>query len=201
MADTCKQCGLDVPPNSKLKNFCSYAHRGVFRASEAMAGPSGLRGSKNTKQNKALQTLKRQSLGQLTFHKINSITYRVDGPGKKAVGWLMEIAWPYSTMQRWVARIDTRGSQPLTLQGGKLAASEMLRDRTKGVSRTSQEWVGELNQLAAGGIDRAVIVRERKRWPTDILGGPGHGAIDSKTRALVIDTEIDVRLKLEREAA
>ena len=166
-----------------------------------MPGPSGLRGSKNTKQNKALQTLKRQSVGQFTFHKINSITYRVDGPGKKAVGWLMEIAWPYSTMQRWVARIDTRGSQPLTLQEAKLAASEMLRDGTKGVSRTSQEWLGELNQLAAGGIDRAVIERERKRWPTDILGGAGHGAIDSKTRALVIDTEIDVRLKLEREAA
>jgi hypothetical protein len=61
---------------------------------EAIQGQTGLSGSKNIKQNKALQSLKRRSVGVPTFAKINSCTYLVDSPKNNGAGWLMEVAWP-----------------------------------------------------------------------------------------------------------
>ena len=75
-------CGNPLLPGRKLEDFCTYACQGQFKAS-SYPGPSGLSGSKNIKQNKALQSLKRQSVGRSTFAKINSCTYRVDRPEKQ----------------------------------------------------------------------------------------------------------------------
>ena len=55
-------CGNPLFPGRRLKSFCSYACRGQFKVLEAIGHRTGLKGSKNTKQNKVLQTLKRQSV-------------------------------------------------------------------------------------------------------------------------------------------
>ena len=69
-------CGNPLLPGRRLKRFCSYACRGQFKALEATGHRTGLKCSRNTKRNKALQSLKRRSVGAVTFTKINSITYR-----------------------------------------------------------------------------------------------------------------------------
>ena len=92
--ETCRHCGCPLPTRRALKDFCSYAHRGAWKALKATSGRTGLIGSKNAKQNKALQDLKRQSVGHFTFARINSGTIRVDGANKRGVGWLMEVGWP-----------------------------------------------------------------------------------------------------------
>ena len=75
-------CGNPLLPGRRLENFCTYACQGQFRALQATSGPSGLIGAKNTKQNRALQSLKRQSVGRFSFARINSCNYRLDRPGK-----------------------------------------------------------------------------------------------------------------------
>jgi len=92
---------------------------------------SGLSGSKNTKRNKALRTLQKQSRGDFTFHRINSVTCRIDRPGKRDVGWLMEVAWRGVARQRWVARVGNRASEQLPLGEAKKAAVTLLRERGK----------------------------------------------------------------------
>ena len=84
-------CGNPLLPGRKLEDFCSYACRGQMKV-EAIQGQTGLSGSKNIKQNKALQSLKRRSVGVPTFAKINSCTYRVDSPKNNGAGWLIEVA-------------------------------------------------------------------------------------------------------------
>ena len=96
-------CGNPLLPGRRLKDVCSYACRGQLKALEATGHRTGLKCSKNTKRNKALQTLKRQSVGAFTFSKTNSCTYRLDRPNKLGAGWLMEVAWPGGARQRWVA--------------------------------------------------------------------------------------------------
>src|SRR5678809_1003372 len=87
-------CSNPLLPGRKLEDFCTYACQGQFRALQATSGPSGLIGAKNAKQNKALQSLKRQSVGRFSFARINSCTYRLDRPGKLGAGCLMEVGWP-----------------------------------------------------------------------------------------------------------
>src|SRR5690242_9150076 len=109
LACNCAICGKALPTPRRLKTFCSYACRGQYKAQEATGYRSGLVRSKNTKQNKALRSLKRRSVGAITFAKINSVTIRVDRPRKNGAGWLMEVGWPGGVRQRWVARVgDTR---------------------------------------------------------------------------------------------
>jgi hypothetical protein len=160
----CRGCGRELPTIRPLKKFCKYACRGQFRALRAMGERTGLRGSKNLKGNRALQTLKRQSRGAITFARINSCTFRVDRIGKSAVGWLMEVAWPGGSRQRWVARVGDRASEPLPFDAAKQAAIAFLRE--KGKPRDA-----ELNQIAANEVDRAVLQRERRTWPLNIMGG------------------------------
>jgi len=95
-------CGKELQKPRKLKDFCSYSHRGkhVVKALDGAEYQSGLSGSKNTKRNKALRTLQKHSRGDFTFHRINSVTYRIDGPRKRAVGWLMEVAWHRGSLLR-----------------------------------------------------------------------------------------------------
>jgi hypothetical protein len=103
----CLHCGAPRTKRWKLKDFCSYSCRGQ-QAVEALDGPkyqTAFVGSKNLRKTKALQSLKRASIAGIAFAKLDSITYRIDRPSKRGVGWLMEVAWPGEAGQRWVARV------------------------------------------------------------------------------------------------
>ena len=183
-------CGNPLLPGRKLEDFCTYACQGQFRALQATSGPSGLIGAKNTKQNKALQSLKRQSVGRFSFARINSCTYRLDRPGKLGAGWLMEVGWPGGARQRWIARVGNRASEPLPLDEAKRAAVAMLRERKETEPR---DWIAELNKIAAAEVDRVDWRQERKQWPRDLVGAesrPGSMQIDRKLRDAILDAEL-----------
>jgi hypothetical protein len=133
MTETCLYCGKELQKSRNLKDFCSYSHRGkhVVKALDGAEYQSGLSGSKNTKRNKALRTLQKHSRGDFTFHRINSVTYRIDGPRKRAVGWLMEVVWPGGARQRWIAGVGNRASEQLPLGEAKKVAVALLRERGK----------------------------------------------------------------------
>lgn len=82
--ENCPNGGV-LPEKRKLKDYCTYACRGQFRASEVLHQRNSYVGSKNTKQIRALQTLKRRYAGHFTFAKINACTYRIDGRNKRGV--------------------------------------------------------------------------------------------------------------------
>ena len=105
MIETCLYCGKELQKPRKLKDFCSYAHRGAHTVKAEYQ--SGLSCAKNTKRNRALQSLKKASREGFSFSKINSITYRFDIARKKGAGWLMEVAWLAPMRQRWVARVGS----------------------------------------------------------------------------------------------
>jgi hypothetical protein len=160
---------------------------------EAIKGQTGLSGSKNTKQNKALQSLKRRSVGAPTFAKINSCTYRVDSPEKNGVGWLLEVAlfWPGGKRQRWVAGVGNSATEPLTLAEAKRAAVALLRELKKAEPR---DWIAELNKMAAAEVDRVAIANERKQWPLDLVGTHLRSAprisISGDLRNAILDAEL-----------
>jgi hypothetical protein len=101
----------------------------------------------------------------------------------------MEIAWPGGARQRWVARVGDRGSSPLPLEEAKKAA--MLHERGRGEPR---DWIAELNQIAANEVDRAVVAREKRKWPVDLMGGQRHRRkqplMAPKLRQAILDAEI-----------
>ena len=144
-----------------------------------------------------LQSLKRQSRAGYSFAKINSCTYRIDRPNKLGVGWLMEVAWPGGSRQRWIARIGNRGSEPLALDATKQAAATMLNERGKAEPR---DWIAELNRIAANEVGRAVMTQERRRWPLDLVGGARRGSmhVEGKLRDSILETELKF---LEDDAA
>ena len=181
------RCGKALPAARRLKTFCSYACRGQLEAQKATADRSGLVGSKNTKQNRALQSLKRQSIGGVAFAKINSVTIRVDRLRKKGAGWLMEVAWT-GVRQRWIARVGNRGSEPLALDAAKQAAIAFLRKRG---SVSPQDWTADLSKIAADGVDRAAHQQERRRWPVDLMNGRRRGFVEH--RETIIEAELATR--------
>jgi hypothetical protein len=156
----CLKCGKPRTKRWKLKDFCSYSCRGQH-AVDTLDGTkyrTGLSGSRNLKKNKALQSLKRGAIAGISFAKINSITYRIDRPSKKGIGWLMEVAWPASgSRQRWVARDGDAASEPLPLEEAKRAAEELLNNRRKTKPR---DHIRELNQIAANEVGRVDRARE-----------------------------------------
>jgi hypothetical protein len=172
----CAKCGKALTTSRRLKSFCSYACRGQYKAQEATGYRSGLVRSKNTKQNRTLQSLKRQAVGAATFAKINSPTIRVDRRGKNGAGWLVEVAWPGGVRGRWVARVGDMRSEPLPLDGAKQAAVAFLREKEK--PRTKPNHIQKLNQIAANEVDRAALQRERKRWPIDLMNGRRRGFVE-----------------------
>ena len=182
-------CGNPLLPGRKLEDVCSYACRGQMKV-EAIQGQTGLSGSKNIKQNKALQSLKRRSVGVLTFAKINSCTYRVDSPKNNGAGWLMEVARPGGARERWIARVGNWASEPLPLKEAKRAAVAMLRERGKVEPR---DWIADLNKIAATEIDRVALAKKRKQWPCDLVGGesrPDSMRLDRKLRDAILDAEL-----------
>jgi len=100
----------------------------------------------------------------------------------------MEVGWPGGASQRWIARVGNRAGEPLPLDEAKRAAVAMLRERRE---TEPHDWIVELNKIAAAEVERAAHAEDRKRLPTDILGGARHGSIDSQTRALIIGAELD----------
>ena len=153
-------------------------------------------GSKNLKKTRALHTLRKQSLGAITFCKINSVTYRIDRRTKNGVGWLMEVAWPGESRQRWVARVGDRASDPLPLEQAKAAAKDLLSTKGKAEPR---DWIAELNQAAANEVGRAVIERQRRQWPLNLMGMSNRQtpiwkvdpkSIDPESIRGVLDTEL-----------
>ena len=183
-------CGNLLLPGRKLENVCSYACQGQLKVLEATSGPSGLIGAKNTRQNKALQSLKRQSVGRFSFARINSCTYRLDRPGKLGAGCLMEVGRPGGARQQWIARVGNRASEPLALAEAKRAAVAMLRERKETEPR---DWIAELNRIAAAEFDRVAVAQERKRWPHELVGAefrPGSMPIDPKLRDAILDAEL-----------
>jgi hypothetical protein len=170
MMESCRGCGAPLPDRRPLKQFCKYACRGRSRIAEATNYRTGLIGSKNTKQRKALRAEKRASVAGYAFAKVNSCPVRLDRPNKRGAGWLMEVGWPGDARIRWVARVGNRASEPLPLDEAKRAAVAMLRERGKG---DPQDFIARLNQIAASGVDRAapmptlteVMAVERANFP------------------------------------
>jgi hypothetical protein len=170
MPEYCLTCERTLPERRKLIDFCSYSCRGQH-AVNTLTGPSqrtGLSGSKNLKQKRALRNLKRASRGEPTFTEINSVTYRIGKPHKTdAVGWLMEVNWPgESAAKRWVACVGNHRSKPLPLEEAKRAAKEFL-----GLKGKPREFIAS---------------------PIDILGGSKRG--NSKLRQSILEAECCVPL-------
>ena len=182
-------CGNPLLPGRNLENFCTYSCQGQFKALEATEAPSGLVGAKNTKQNKVLRSLRRQSVGRFSFARVNPCTYRLDRPGKLGAGSLMEVGWPGCVRQRWIARVGNRASEPLPLDQAKRAAVAMLRERMEPVPR---DWIAELNTIAAAEVHRAWMIEGRKQWPRDLVGGSRLGSmqIDSPLRDAILHAEL-----------
>jgi hypothetical protein len=107
----------------------------------------------------------------------------------------MEIAWPGGTRQRWVARIGNQASESLSLEEAKQAATAMLCKPEKAEAR---DWIAELNQTAATEVDHAVIERQRRQWPLNVMGANNRQAPRMKVEAkVVLDTErVDERVTL-----
>lgn len=152
------KCGKALSTSRRLKRFCSYACRGQYKSQEATGHRSGLIRSKNTKQNRALQCLKRRSVGAITFDRISCFTIRVDRPRKNSAGWLMEMASLGGVRQRWIACVGDMRSKPLPLDAAKHAAVVFLREKEKPCAEPNR--IDELNQIAANEVDRAVIQRD-----------------------------------------
>jgi hypothetical protein len=191
MIETCLYCGKELQKPRKLKDFCSYAHRGAHTV-KAFNGPeyqSGLSGAKNTKRNRALQSLKTASRTGFSFCKINSIIYRLDTPRKRGAGWLMEVGWLAPMRQRWVARVGSQASEQLSFAEAKKAAVAMLDDRDKA---EPHDWIAELNLLAAEEVDRVERDRQRRSWPVDLLGGERRGTkpVECVLHAAILETEM-----------
>jgi hypothetical protein len=104
------------------------------------------------------------------------------GRASRPLGYVME-----TSPGRWVARVRNRRSNPLPLGAAKKAAIELYRSRDKGEPR---DWIKELTQLAANEVDRAVIQRERRKWPVDLMGGPRRSLVDRELRQAILDAEI-----------
>jgi hypothetical protein len=77
---TCLNCGAPLKEPRKLNDFCDYSCRGQHAVNTLAGVPhrGAYSGSKNLKKTRALHTLRKQSLGAITFCKINSVTYRID---------------------------------------------------------------------------------------------------------------------------
>jgi O6-methylguanine-DNA--protein-cysteine methyltransferase len=156
MPEYCLSCKRTLPERRKLVDFCSYSCRGQH-AVNTLDGPSyqtGLSGSKNLKQKRALRNLKRASRGEPTFTEINSVTYRINRPHKAdAVGWLMEVNWPGGkSARRWVACVGNHRSEPLPLEEAKRAAKDFLALKSKGEPR---DLIAELNDYHAEAVKDA----------------------------------------------
>ena len=115
LVSKCLRCGEPLTEPRKLKKFCSYACRGQQKAIEAVTDRTGLIRSKSAFENKELRRVKMQSVGAVTFAKVNSCTYRVGTRNKRAAGWLMEVAWPGGSRQRWVAKSRRPSKQDRSL--------------------------------------------------------------------------------------
>jgi hypothetical protein len=102
--------------------------------------------------------------------------------------WLIEVAWPGTARQRWVARVGDRGSAPLPLDAAKQSALAFLRPHGKVEPRAKLNRIAKLNQIAAYEVDRATLQQERRRWPIDVMNGRRRGFVEQ--RAAIVEAEL-----------
>ena len=106
-----------------------------------------------------------------TFERINSVTIRIDTPHRKAIGWLMEVAWPAEgSPQRWVARVGNHASEPLLLDEAKKVAKEFLNKPEAQPPRLNRRPKPDRCQ----GLDRAYGTCERLTEVAYSVEGNGH---------------------------
>jgi hypothetical protein len=194
VVETCLNCATPLPTPRKLREFCSYSCRGQHAVNTltCVVHTRAYIGSKNLKKTRALHTLRKQSLGAITFCKMNSVTYRIDRRTQNGVGSFMEVAWPGGAPswslplkhQRWVACVKDHRSEPLPLKEAKKAATELLQ----GKAAPARDHFKELNQIAANEVDRAALQRERRRWPIDLMNGRRRGFVEQ--RHAIIEAEL-----------
>jgi hypothetical protein len=121
------------------------------------------------------------SSNQLTFQKLNSITWKVTdgvqintsaGRASRALGYVMEVL-----PGRWMARVGNLGSDLLSFGAANREAIRRYRCRDKG----TMDWIHEVNLRAAAEINKT---------PVDLIGGQRHGLIDPKISASVLEAEV-----------
>jgi hypothetical protein len=147
----CRQCGAELPQRRKLKQFCSYACRGRFRALAATMHQTGLVGSKNAKQIKALQRLKRLSVGRFAFSPINQVTWHIDAPNKLGVAWVIDVGSTAGVSSVWFARCRNMMHGPHPFSEAKAAALAMAKSEERG--DVVLDPIGLLNRLQAELIE------------------------------------------------
>ena len=146
----CRHCGGELPQRRKLKLFCCYACRGQFKALAAVGEPTGLVGSKNTRQRRALQCLKQRSIGRFAFTPINTITWRIDAPKKLGAAWVIDIGSPVGVSPTWLARCRNMMHGPHAFKEAKAVAVAMAKGEARG--DVLLDPIRLLNYLQAGLI-------------------------------------------------
>jgi hypothetical protein len=165
---SCQHCGaeLQLALSGRRKRFCSNACRQAAFRNETTANRAPSYPSKGY-ENCALEPIETQddflsrnedfalprssprSSKQLTFQKLNSITWKVTdgvqintgaGRASRALGYVMEV-FP----SRWMARVGNLGSDLLSFGAAKQEAIRLYRGRDKG----AMDWIHELNLRAA----------------------------------------------------
>ena len=122
----CLKCGEPLKEPRKLKDFCSYSCRGQHTA-DTLNGPdhqSGLIGSKNTRRNKALRSVKQQGVAGFSVAQVNSVTYRIDRPSRRRVAYVIDVG---VHKPAWIARCKHQTTNPMPLNEAKAAAMAMAR--------------------------------------------------------------------------
>ena len=208
LSAACQNCSKELLTASagRRKRFCSDACRKALKRgvsgqkSPSRYDPSGSEKSSNfLSRNQGLAMSGNEefepsrslahSSKQLTFQKLNSITWKVTdgvqintgaGRASRALGYVMEV-FP----GRWMARVGNLGSDLLSFGAAKQEAIRLYRCRDKG----TMDWIHELNVRAAE-INRAALASNKWNTPVDLIGGQRHGLIDPKISAAVLEAEV-----------
>ena len=109
------------------------------------------KGSKNTRRTKALQSLRRASVSGTAIQAGRGLA---DGSHRRVSAEMGCQGW----------RPSKRATAP---RGAKAAAKVLITTKGKAEPR---DWIQELDQIAANEVDRAVIERQRRQWPINLMG-------------------------------
>jgi hypothetical protein len=209
LSPACQNCSKELLTASvgRRRRFCSDACRKALKRgvsgqkSPSRYHPSGSEKSSNfLSRNQGLAMSGNEefepsrslahSSKQLTFQKLNSITWKVTdgvqintgaGRASRALGYVVEV-FP----GRWMARVGNLGSDLLSFGAAKQQAIRLYRCRDKG----TMDWIHELNLRAAAEINRTALASDKRKTPVDLIGGQRHGLIDPKISAAVLEAEV-----------
>ena len=97
------------------------------------------------------------------------------------------------TMGRRRRRLEASDKLPGIPVAGSFRNGVFSSIETAGCKPTN--WIEKLNQRHANEVDRAYWIREKRKWPVDLMGGARHSVrrptltIDHKLRQTILDTE------------